>query len=111
MRIGLQIKSSRELKNVSKEQMADWLGLCVNTYKKIEYGERLPDLEEAKTISEKLDIDPTSFFQKEESTVFNQGDYSAGIGNVIINDKDLVVSLQKTIENLSSILEKIGTKL
>jgi transcriptional regulator with XRE-family HTH domain len=108
MHIGLQIKTIRESKNITKEQMADWLGVCLNTYKSIEYCKRVPNLEEARLISEKLEIDPSTFFNKDNSTIINQGDYSAGIGNVIINDKELILSLKHTIDRLSEILEKIA---
>lgn len=40
MNIGPKIKAFRESKNISKEQMSDWLTLSVITNKKIEYGER-----------------------------------------------------------------------
>ena len=108
MQVGFQIKSLREAKNISREQMADWLGVCLNTYKSVEYCKRIPNLEEIKIISEKLEVDPAVFFNKDGSTIFNQGNYSAGIGNVVINDKELILSLKQTIDRLSDILEKMA---
>ena len=84
MEVGLLIKKIRENKNISREQMADWLSVAVNTYKKIEYGERVPSLQEIKTISEKLDLDPSIFFKTSGTTIVNHGDYSTGTGNVVI---------------------------
>jgi transcriptional regulator with XRE-family HTH domain len=108
MHVGLQIKAVREAKKITKEEMADCLGVCLNTYKSIEYCKRLPNLEEAKLIAEKLEIDPSTFFSKDSSTVINQGDNSNGIGNVIINDKELILSFKHTIDRLSEILEKMA---
>ena len=46
MYIGTKIKAIRESKNISKEKMADWLTMSLNTYKKIEYNERNPTFDE-----------------------------------------------------------------
>jgi transcriptional regulator with XRE-family HTH domain len=107
MEVGLLIKKMRENRNISREQMADWLSIAVNTYKKIEYGERAPSLQEIKTISEKLEFDPSLFFKSQGTTIVNNGDYSSGTGNIVINDKDIVMALTKSLDKLANALDKL----
>ncbi len=107
MEVGLFIKKMKENKNISREQMADWLSIAVNTYKKIEYGERPPSLQEIKMISEKLEFDPSLFFKSHGTTIVNNGDYSSGTGNIVINDKELVVALTQSLDKLASALDKL----
>ncbi|MBK7807710.1 MAG: helix-turn-helix domain-containing protein [Saprospiraceae bacterium] len=110
MEVSTQIKLLRENKNISREQMADWLSMSVNTYKKIEYGERMPALDELKIIADKLEVNPAIFFKKEGTTVINHGDYSTGVGNVIINDKDLILALNTSINKLAFVLDRMSQK-
>ncbi|HHH55217.1 MAG TPA: XRE family transcriptional regulator, partial [Bacteroidetes bacterium] len=65
MDTGLQIKILREHKNISRGTMADLLNMSLNTYIKIESGDRIPNLKELEKISEKLEVDPTLFFKKD----------------------------------------------
>jgi len=109
MEVGLFIKKMRENRNISREQMADWLAMAVNTYKKIEYGERPPSLQEIKTISEKLDFDPSLFFKTLGTHIVNHGDnsnYTTGSGSVVINDKELVIALTQSLDKLAKALDK-----
>jgi DNA-binding XRE family transcriptional regulator len=45
MTLGYKLKAIRESKNISREQMAEGLNLSLNTYKKIEYGEKIPTID------------------------------------------------------------------
>jgi|SRR5690606_13040376 len=107
MEVGLLIKNLRENKNISREQAADWLSIAVSTYKKIEYGERLPSLREIETLSEKLDFDPSILFKLSGTTIVNHGDYSTGTGNVIINDKELIIALTESLDKLAKALDRL----
>lgn len=102
MNVGFKIRTLRESKNISKEHMADHLHMSLNTYKKIEYGERIPTLDELKIIASVLQIDPTIFLKEENTSIVNNGDHSTtGIGNVVINEKELILGLIKSMDNLA----------
>lgn len=108
MEIGTQITLLREHKGISREYMSDALGIHVNTYKNIEYGKRIPDVLEIQKIAEILDVDPVIFLPGSKSHLFNNIHNSpgTGIGNQVINDKDLISCLNKTLEKLILILDR-----
>lgn len=109
MNVGFKIKTLRESKNISKEHMADHLHMSLNTYKKIEYGEKIPTLDELKIISNVFEIDPTIFLRDENTSIVNNGNYSTtGIGNVVINEKDLILGLIKSMDNLAESISSIA---
>ncbi|MCZ2102704.1 MAG: helix-turn-helix domain-containing protein [Chitinophagales bacterium] len=101
MNVGYQIKALRESKSISKEQMCDHLHMSLNTYKKIEYGEKIPTLDDLKIIAGVFDVDPTIFLKEDKTSIVNNGDYSTGIGNVVINEKDLILHVTKSIDGLA----------
>lgn len=68
--LGLKIKKLREEKNISREQMADVLGLSVRTYGKIEVGERDLHVNEAVAMAKKLDVEPEDLLYHEPKTIF-----------------------------------------
>lgn len=112
METGSQIMLLRERKGISREQMADNLGMHVNTYKNIEYGKKIPDLNEIQKIAEILEIDPALFlstYQPVFSKIKNSP--GTGIGNTVINDTELVRCLTNTLEKLTAVLEKMKIKL
>ncbi len=115
MNVGLKIRTLRESKNISKNQMLDHLDMSLNTYKKIEYGEKIPNLDELKIIANVLEIDPAIFLKDENTSIVNNGDYSTtGIGNVVINERDLILSLtnsmQKLAESIATIVKVMEKK-
>lgn len=65
----------------------------------------MPALDELKIIADKLEVNP-AIFLKEGTTVINHGDYSTGVGNVIINDKDLILALNTSINKLAFVLDR-----
>ena len=101
MNLGLKIKALREAKNITREQMTDLLPMSINTYKKIEYGDKIPTLDELKVIAEILEVDPSVFMKDDATAIINHGSYSTGIGNVIINEKEILLQLISAIDNLS----------
>ncbi|MEZ4911467.1 MAG: helix-turn-helix transcriptional regulator [Saprospiraceae bacterium] len=107
MNIGLKIKSLREAKNISREQMIDHLPMSKNTYKKKEYGEKTPTLDELKIIASVLKIDPILFLNDEGTFIVNHGDYYTGIGNVIINEKAVIDDLRKSLDRFMELVEML----
>ncbi len=57
METAIRIRTFRELKNISREEMSESLGISLNTYAKIEKGTRSPNLKELKLIAKRLEID------------------------------------------------------
>lgn len=111
MDIGLLIRESRERKNMSREAISDLLGVHVNTYAKIENGEREPDRRELEIICEVLDLNPALFFKNARSSYFNNGDNSPSVqqgdGNTLyIMDKELMESFIRLVDKLSDKLDK-----
>lgn len=109
MNLGFKIKTLRESKNISREQMIDFLPISLNTYKKIEYGERIPTLEELKIISNVLEIDPSIFLRDDQTSIVNNGNFSSGQGNIIINEKELIFELTRSINKLSDTILSLYT--
>lgn len=103
MDVGTQIMLLRERKGLSREQMSDILGMHVNTYKNIEYGKKIPDLNEIQIISKALDVPATLFLHEGGSSFFQSISNSpgTGIGNLVVNDKELLTSLVKSIGETS----------
>lgn len=101
MNVGHKIKALRESKNISKEQMCDHLHISLNTYKKIEYGEKSPTLVDLKIIAGVFNVDPTLFLKDDKTSNINNGDYTLGFKNVERNEKDLIINFTKSIEKLS----------
>lgn len=108
MEVGTQIKILRENKNISREQMADWLSIGINTYKKIEYGIRIPALDELKIIVEKLDVNPSIFFEKGGTAAINNSNYATSLSNIVVNDKDLIRALNHTLARLTNVLDRLS---
>jgi transcriptional regulator with XRE-family HTH domain len=110
MNIGTKIKAFRESKNISREQMSDWLTLSVNTYKKIEYGERNPTFEELEKIGEFLDIDPSSFFNNSGDTIIQSSSNNGMVGysKVVMADRQFMVEVLGILKEISSLLSKVS---
>lgn len=109
MEVGVQIMLLRDAKGISREQMADKLGIHINTYKNIEYGKKIPDLKEIEKIAEILEIEPSMFLSSKGSTFINNVHNSpgTGVGNYIVNDRDLIFSLTKAMEKLGDAIDRL----
>lgn len=78
---GLNIRKLREDRNISREQMVDYLGISLRTYQKIESNQREPTIAEINKIAEKLDVTPEELLFGEPKVIFekcNKGFYSLG---------------------------------
>ncbi len=107
MTIGTKIRQYRELKNFTREQMADSLAISVSTFKKIEYDERKPTLDEIKVIADKLEIDPFLFFDQGVNISNVSNSPCAGTGNVFNDTKllsELVESNREVLDNLKAVI-------
>lgn len=109
MDIGVQIRALRESKHISRESMADLLNISANTYTKIKLGDRIPNLNELQIISDRLEVDPAIFLNRQGNYVKN-GDNSPGVvgyNNVVTIDKDLIKALTTTLDKLSKVMDKM----
>lgn len=112
MEVGAQIMLLRDRKGLSREFMADALGIHVNTYKNIEYGKKIPNLQEIQKIADVLDIDPSAFLGA-TTTIFSKIKNSpgTGIGNHVINEREILLELTSSLRTLTHLLSKIDDKL
>lgn len=113
MYIGTKIKAIRESKNISKEKMADWLTMSLNTYKKIEYNERNPTFDEIEKIGEFLEIDPSTFFENSGGTFIQTGSNNGMVGNgkVVMADKQFMIEVLGILKDISTLLNKVCNRL
>jgi transcriptional regulator with XRE-family HTH domain len=109
METGLHIRILQEYKQLSRDEMANLLNMSVNTYMKIESGDKNPTLKDIQTISKKLEVDPSIFLKKEGvfiSNVSNSPGSGNGVNNTITMNKDLLKSLTDTLVKLNRFLDK-----
>lgn len=71
LKIGDNIKKFRELKNFTREQMADYLGLSVSGYGKIERNETDLTISRIQQIAEILEVEMSQILNFDVSQVFN----------------------------------------
>ena len=112
-KIGYKIKQLRETNNLSREYIAEQMGISDRTYSKIENNERDPTFEELESISQLFKIDtkdllygtPKIVFENKDSvSIQNQGTI-VHQGNNDVNSA-YINHLEKEIEYLKSQLEK-----
>src|SRR5690554_7125312 len=71
MNIGDNIKKFRELKNITREQLASELGLSVSGYSKIERGEIDLTISRVQEIAQILEVDVLQILNFDATQVFN----------------------------------------
>lgn len=71
MNIGDNIKKFRELKNITREQLASELGLSVSGYSKIERGEIDLTVSRVQEIAQILEVDVSQILNFDATQVFN----------------------------------------
>lgn len=69
--IGDNIKKFRELKNITREQMAAELDMSLSGYSKIERGEIDLTLSRIQSIAQKLDVDVSQILNFDATQIFN----------------------------------------
>ncbi|MBA3901582.1 MAG: helix-turn-helix transcriptional regulator [Bacteroidetes bacterium] len=89
MDIGTKIKKIREMKNLSREHIAEALKMSTRGYSKIESNESKPGLDKLEEISKALDIDIIDLLSFDDKQVFNNVFHNASNGNngnIVINE-------------------------
>ena len=115
-KIGYKIKQLRETNNLSREYIAEQMGISDRTYSKIENNERDPTFEELESISQLFKIDTKDLLYGTPKIVFENKD-SVSIQNqgTIVNHNSNEINavyikhLESEIEYLKSLLEKSKT--
>jgi transcriptional regulator with XRE-family HTH domain len=88
LKIGHKIKKLRELKNLTQEHMAQFIGISQGAYSRMELGETEITYTKLERISEELGMKPEEVITFNESMVFNVIHNQAGNG-LVINNKQL----------------------
>lgn len=94
MKVQEKIRSMREAKNWSQEEMATKLNMSVNGYSKIERGETNPHISKLKQIAQKLDVDVLELMS-EGRHVYLISDNSNHGCNVIGSSAEIAFEIQK----------------
>lgn len=109
--IGSNIRRVRELKGLSRIQLADKLNLSERGYGKIENGEVSITLEKLQIISDSLEVDPLKLLQFDENYVFNNCCKNSSIvNNGIVNNGKSTQLLDSMNELIYSLKEQIRIK-
>ncbi len=109
-KIGEKIRQKREIKNISRENMALKLNLSDSAYGKLERGETKYDIERLKQIAEILDttiadlIDETTFYSHEN--IINSSKLNFNNSTNTTHGLAAFNSIAKTAELLPSLVEK-----
>jgi transcriptional regulator with XRE-family HTH domain len=107
------IKKFRELKNITREQIADELELSASGYSKIERGEIELSVTRLLQIANVLDIEVAKIMNFDVTTIFNISNNSGMNGQVKVdnytNSKDEY--LEKYVKILESENQSLKTKL
>jgi transcriptional regulator with XRE-family HTH domain len=71
LKIGYNIKKLRELKNISRQYVADNVGLSLKTYANIENDVTSPDIKIVEKIAETIDVSVYKLFNFDEKVILN----------------------------------------
>lgn len=71
MQIGEKLKVMRQCKDWTQEELAEKLGLAVNTYAKIEQGKVAIKLDKLEKVAQIMGVDVQELIDTNEKTVFN----------------------------------------
>jgi transcriptional regulator with XRE-family HTH domain len=120
-KIGNRIRLLRNFKNYSQENMAELLGMSLAGYSKIERGETDISVSKIEAIAKIFEMDINQFFTTfTDSSSFllhMSGSNSASQNHnksATVNyysDSDKIQKLQKDVENLQNVIEKILSDL
>ncbi len=103
---GQKIKMLRDSKSWSREQLAEKVGISVETIARTEQGKHKLTLDETEKYAEIFDVDPSFFFKKSAGIIFKNISNSpaTGIGNTVNIDQNLLHSLVKTMDKMTDFL-------
>jgi transcriptional regulator with XRE-family HTH domain len=112
--LGQNIKTIREIKNLTQEYMARQLQMSVANYCNIEGGKTNVSIADLRKIANVLEVSCEQIFSLSPTQIFNNHAPYSGNGNQInyIND-ELIKQLQekdKQIQQLAAMLEKALNK-
>ncbi|TAF99140.1 MAG: XRE family transcriptional regulator [Cytophagia bacterium] len=121
IKIGKNIRKVRELRCLTQEELADKLGLSQNAYSKLERDETEMTLNKLLKIAELLNVNFLDLIGFDENKLFfNQSSHDNSNGVILnqINESSFlkeqyesrIVDMQKEINYLRNMLEKVLTK-
>lgn len=87
----LKVKNIRELKNLTREYMANQLNLSLRAYSKIESGETQLTINRINEISNILDINPLELLGFDEKNIFNIHNSTGNNGYNLISSSDKII--------------------
>ncbi len=100
MKIGTNVKKIRELKNISRQFLADNVGISLKTYSNIENNLTSPDIDTLEKIAETVNVSLYKLLNFDEKIVLNNhGKHVENFGNnfhrygISDQEKDLYNSL------------------
>lgn len=101
-KIGYKVRQCRELKNITREKMADYLKMSLPGYSRIERNEVDVTIERANQIAQILGISLTELINFDEKYVFNN---YANNQNAFVINSDIYTENKKTQDDLISFLK------
>lgn len=112
MKIHEKLRTARELRNWSQEEIAEKLGMSLNGYAKIERGETKAYNSKLKEIANVLGLNLMDLFSTEENnTVFLIGDNTnSQISNIINASTEIALELKNTQLIIQHQQEKLEQK-
>jgi transcriptional regulator with XRE-family HTH domain len=99
MKVQEKIRSMRESKNWSQEEMATKLNMSVNGYSKIERGETNPHISKLEQIAKELNVDLLELMSGGKN-VYLINDNSSQACNVIGSSSEIAFEIQKLKSDL-----------
>lgn len=122
MPLGQKLKKLRELRNFTQEHMARGLGMTQAAYSKVETGENDIGWQKIEKAAEILQVRPLDIVAFDEQAIFNMmhngvvhGYYASTVHHTMPEElkkayDDRVASLEREIEYLKSMVEKLLDK-
>ncbi len=97
MQINEKLKVMRQCKDWTQEELAEKLGLAVNTYAKIEQGKATIKLDQLKKIAQIMGVDVQELIDTNEKTVLNYAENCSHSShfNIILTETQCVHELEK----------------
>lgn len=88
--ISSKLMHLRKLNDVTQDRIADFLGMSLRTYQRIEYGQAQVTIDKLIRIAEFFSVDPTYFFTSDENDQTSQKKTV-----LIVDDESLVLNILK----------------
>ncbi len=112
------IKRLRELKGLTREQVADELSMTVSGYSKIERGEVDPGISRLNQLCKILgvellqlfDFDASQMLYPQRSITEKEAEVNADIRNLYSNQQKYIALLEREIERLNLMIEMMRMK-